>query len=73
MINTVEVLHRSGESTLRELLEQLTNDDLIRLCVHDGIKKLKDARTLERQQMIDLLTTTAISRLGQGESFTKQI
>jgi len=71
-LNTVEILHRDGESGLLSALEQLTNDDLIRLCTADGIKKSKDAKALDRQQLIGLLTSTATSRLNQGESFTKK-
>lgn len=71
-INIVEILHQSGEAGLRSTLDGHTNEDLTRLCVQEGIKKMKDAKSLERDALIEVLMQTASSRLKQGESFTKK-
>lgn len=71
-INIVEILHNEGEAGLRSALSGHTNEDLTRLCVQEGIKKMKDAKTLDRDALIEVLMQTANSRLKQGESFTKK-
>ena len=71
-INIVELLHRNGEPALLQNLEQCTNEDLARLCVQEGVKKAKEAKSLERDELIELLLQTANNRLKQGESFTKK-
>lgn len=67
----VAVLHEQGEEALREQLKRLTNDKLARLAADEGIKRLKDAKSTERTELIDFLFATAQSRLKQGESFTR--
>lgn len=71
-INLLELLHRDGEAALRRELEGRTNEDLARLCTHEGVKKLKDAKSLGRDALVDLLLQTTTSRLNQGDSFTKK-
>ncbi len=71
-INIVEILHQDGEAGLQSALSGHTNEDLTRLCVQEGIKKMKDAKSLDRDALIDALMQTASSRLKQGESFTKK-
>lgn len=71
IINVLEILHREGESAARDSLDKLTNDDLAKLTVADGIKKLKEAKSMERESLIAFLLETASNRLKQGESFTK--
>jgi hypothetical protein len=71
-INIVEILHQDGEAGLRSVLSGHTNEDLTRLCVQEGIKKMKDAKSLDRDALIEVLMQTASSRLKQGESFTKK-
>lgn len=71
-INIVEILHQDGEAGLRSALSGHTNEDLTRLCVQEGIKKMKDAKSLDRDALIEVLMQTASSRLKQGESFTKK-
>lgn len=71
-LNLLEVLHQDGDIVLRNTLETYTNNDLAKLCSQEGIRKLKDAKSLDRSALIDLLVETAISRLKQGESFIKR-
>lgn len=71
-INLLEVLHQDGEVMLRSTLESYTNDDLAKLSSQEGVRKLKDAKSLDRTALIQLLIETAISRLKQGESFVKR-
>ena len=70
-LNIVEILHRDGDAAAREALGRMTNDELVKLAVADGVKKSKDAKSMERESLIGLLLQTAENRLRQGESFTK--
>jgi len=71
-LNLLEVLHQDGDTVLRNTLETYTNNDLAKLCSQEGVRKLKDAKSLDRAALINLLIETAISRLKQGESFVKR-
>lgn len=70
-LNLLEILHREGKAATLEALESLTNDELAKLASADGVKKLKEAKSMERPVLIGLLIETAEKRLRQGESFTK--
>ena len=70
-LNLLEILHRDGPTAARDSLDKLTNDELARLAVADGTRKPKEAKSMERVALMDLLLQTAESRLKQGESFTK--
>ena len=70
-LNLLELLHRKGSAATIKALEELTNDELAKLATADGVKKLKEAKSMERPTLIDLLIETAANRLRQGESFTK--
>ena len=70
-LNILDVLHRDGEPEARKSLESQTNDELAKLAAADGVKKLNEAKSMERDALIDLLIETATNRLKQGESFTK--
>ena len=71
LTNLLEILHRDGPRVARDSLDKLTNDELARLAVADGTRKPKEAKSMDRVALIDLLIQTAESRLRQGESFTK--
>ena len=71
VLNLLEILHREGEAAARNGLEKLTNDELSKIAVADGVRKLREAKSMDRVSLIDLLLKTAESRLKQGESFTK--
>jgi len=71
-LNMLDILHRDGDTALRDTLNNYTNDELARLCVRERIRKLKEAKSLDRSALIDLLVETAKSRLKQGESFVKR-
>lgn len=67
----VDVMHTEGEQGLRIKLDQLTNDQLARLSADEGIKRLKEAKSIERKELISMLVEMASSRLRQGETFTR--
>ena len=69
--NLLEVLHSGGEVALHEAVSALTTDELVRLCVQEGLRKQKEAKALERLALIALLQEMARSRLGQGGSFVR--
>ena len=69
--NLLEVLHSGGEMALHEVVGTLTTDQLVRLCVQEGLRKQKDAKSLDRLELISLLEEMARSRLGQGGSFVR--
>jgi len=69
--NLLEILHSGGESALQEYVDGLTTDELIKLVVQEGVRKMKEAKTLERVELISLLQEMARSRLRQGESFIR--
>lgn len=71
-LNMLDILHSDGDTALRDTLNNYTNDDLAKLCVQERIRKLKQAKSLDRSALIDLLVETAKSRLKQGESFVKR-
>jgi hypothetical protein len=71
-LNVLEILHRDGVAAATEALGKLTNDELAKLTVADGTKKPKEAKSMDRAALIDLLIQTAGNRLRQGESFTKK-
>ncbi|MDG5816647.1 hypothetical protein QA601_16235 [Chitinispirillales bacterium ANBcel5] len=71
ILNIVDILHRSGQETLLKELDVLTNDQLAKLASQEGIKKFKDAKSAERQDLIESLSEIASNRLSQGSSFTK--
>lgn len=70
-INILEIIHRDGREAALQTLEGFTNDELVKLAIADGIKKGKEAKAMERKDLISLLIDTASARLRQGESFTK--
>lgn len=70
-VNIMEILHRDGIAAAKSALDQMTNDELVKLASADGIKKPKEAKNMERESLIILLLQTAENRLRQGESFTK--
>ncbi len=72
IIHIVEVVHSSGEQGLRNALQQLTNDQLARLATDEGVKRLKEAKSIDREELISLLVETGSNRLKQGETFTKK-
>ena len=69
--NLLEVLHTGGELALQETVNALTTDELIKLIVQEGVRKMKEAKSLERSELIGLLQEMARSRLRQGESFVR--
>ena len=69
--NLLEILHSGGESALQESVDGLTTDELIKLVVQEGVRKMKDAKALERAELISLLQEMAHNRLRQGESFAR--
>jgi hypothetical protein len=71
ILPVLAILHEQGETTLREQLERLTNDKLARLAADEGIKRLKDARNTERNDLVAAILETARNRLKQGEAFTR--
>lgn len=71
-INMLEILHSDGTEALRSILGNYTNADLAKLCVQEGIRKMKEAKSLDRNVLIELLLETATSRLKQGEAFVKR-
>lgn len=70
--NLLEVLHAHGEPALREALDTMTTDQLVRVSVREGVRKLKEAKALERVALINLLLETTRNRLRQGESFVRR-
>ena len=70
--NLLEVLHARGESALREELDSMTTDQLAKASVQEGVRKPKEARALERGELVELLTATTKNRLRQGESFVRR-
>lgn len=72
IIHIVEIVHSSGEQGLRDKLQQLTNDQLARLAADEGVKRLKEAKSIDREILISLLVETGSNRLKQGETFTKK-
>lgn len=70
--NMLEILHAKGEPALREELDAMTTDQLARASVQEGVRKLKEAKALERVDLINLLLETARNRLRQGESFVRR-
>lgn len=69
--SVVSVLHENGEQHLLGRLELMTNEQLIRLAQADGIKRIKEARNIERSELIRIIVETANNRLKQGQSFTR--
>ena len=69
--NLLEVLHSGGETALHEVVSAMTTDELVRLCVQEGLRRQKEAKALERPALIALLHEMARSRLGQGGSFVR--
>jgi len=69
--NLLEVLHSGGEMALHEIVSKMTTEELVRLCVQEGLRKQKEAKALERNALIALLQEMARSRLGQGGSFVR--
>lgn len=72
IIHIVEIVHASGEQGLRNELQLLTNDQLARLAAGEGVKRLKEAKSIRREELISLLVETGSNRLKQGETFTKK-
>lgn len=72
IIHIVKIIHSSGEQGLRNELQQLTNDQLARLAADEGIKRLREAQSIEREELVSVLIETASNRLKQGETFTKK-
>ncbi|MDO9069492.1 MAG: hypothetical protein Q7W05_13690 [Deltaproteobacteria bacterium] len=72
IIHIVEIVHSSGELGLRDKLQLLTNDQLARLAADEGVKRLKEAKSIDRENLISLLVETGSNRLKQGETFTKK-
>lgn len=69
--NLLEVLHTGGEPALQETVNALTTEELVKLIVQEGVRKMKEAKSLERSELISLLQEMARSRLRQGESFVR--
>lgn len=72
VLNILEILHESGENGLKERLDSLTTNDLIKLCSQESVRKPKDAKSLERSELVELLVQVAINRIKQGNSFIKR-
>ena len=73
ILNIVDILKESGKDALNIKLNELSNDQLIKLANQEGIKKTKDSRSLDRKNLIDLFVGLASSRLSQGASFNKPL
>ena len=73
ILNIVDILNKSGKDALNIKLNELSNDQLIKLANQEGIKKTKDSRSLDRKILIDLFVDLASSRLSQGASFNKPL
>jgi hypothetical protein len=69
--NLLETLHTGGESALQEAVGALTTDELVRLVVQEGVRKMKEARSLDRAELVSLLQEMARNRLRQGEAFVR--
>ena len=69
--NLLEILHTGGESALQDVVNALTTDELLKLVVQEGVRKMKEAKSLDRTELITLLLEMARSRLRQGESFVR--
>lgn len=67
--NVVGFLHEHGEDKLREELGIKTDSELKEILRSEGIKKGKELRTIDRQQMIEEIVTKSQRRLRQGSSF----
>lgn len=69
--NLLEILHTNGEAAVQQALEEMTTDELVRTCVQEGIRKQKEAKALERSELIVLLVEMTSNRLRQGGSFVR--
>lgn len=70
-LNILEMLHLNGESEARKTLGTQTNIELAKLASAERAAKLNEAKSMEREALIDLLIEKAHTRLKQGETFTK--
>ena len=69
--NLLDVLHSRGEIALLEILNAMTTDELVRVCVREGLRKQKEAKNIERPNLILMLQEMANLRLMQGGSFVR--
>lgn len=67
--NVVAFLKEQGAEKLTAHLETQPNDDLREILRAEGIRKGKELKSIERQQMIEEIIQTAERRLNQGKSF----
>jgi hypothetical protein len=69
VFNAVGFLHENGVDKLREELEGKTDSELREILRSEGIKKGKELKSIDRQQMIEELISISGQRLSQGSSF----
>jgi hypothetical protein len=69
IFNSVGFLHENGEGKLREELERKTDSELREILRSEGIKKGKELKVINRQQVIEEIITNSQRRLTQGASF----
>ena len=69
LFNVVGFLHENGVDKLREELETKTDSELREILRSEGIKKGKELKTVERQQMLEEIVISSQRRLTQGASF----
>ena len=69
VFNPVAFLQEHNEIELRTELEEKTDTDLRSILRSEGIRKGKELKNIERQQMINEIVQSSIRRLKQGSSF----
>jgi len=69
IFNVVGFLHENGLDKLREELERKTDSELREILRSEGLKKGKDLKSVEREQMLEEIITSSQRRLTQGASF----
>lgn len=65
----ITFLHEHGEDGLRGELAYKTDDELRKVVRAEGIRKGREANSLERETLIEEIVNHSIRRLRQGASF----
>jgi hypothetical protein len=65
----VAFLHEHGQDQLRTELGKMTDDELREIVRAQGIAKGKEAKTMDRDKMINLVVQHSNRRLHQGSAF----
>lgn len=69
--NTVIFLQENGRAKLQEELSLKTETELKSILRNEGIRKPKELKSIEREQMIDEIIRDAARRLESGTSFLR--